>query len=353
MANVGPKRLSSSGVGRRLIVHGGPSQLKASGYGVDIDRRCKIRECRGERLGSQRARACGAGRVGRLPRATVHHALSAPSMRMISDPRYSWNRIRDTRRLARLQLRQSGQPDARFVLTAEERKSEQVFRARTISRWIVPAAAGQMLVQRGPGDRTTSRCDRIQVVGGSATVPGKVRGSRTRRLGWEINHVDRGSGASASPQSDGYGMQGTWSSGRSYGRWTQANVTTGCVSRVQQESSPQRGLTAALEFISLHATLSPVSRVHVKSVSRIAVAFDYAVLPPAAEEGEYTYVTTRRSSSIACSRWQGRRIRYLIEPRSARNASRYGSKKIWRARDSASIETQAISEANETARGRA
>jgi hypothetical protein len=230
MANVGPKDfVVDLGSGDGVIVLTAASQLKASGYGVDIDPALvKYANAEAKRLGIAERASFLVQDVFKadLTRATVITLYLLPSMMTSLRPKIFLESSPGTRIVSHDYSFDEWQPDDQIVLDVPEKEKVNGVPRATISLWIVPARVqGKWQVQVDGGDRydLTLR-QKYQVVGGSATVPGKdTKLSYATLRGEEINFtvIEGAARRTFTGKVNGDGMQGTVELGAGrLARWT-------------------------------------------------------------------------------------------------------------------------------------
>ncbi|MEN3353014.1 MAG: hypothetical protein V7640_1172 [Betaproteobacteria bacterium] len=230
MANVGPKDfVVDLGSGDGVIVLTAASQLKASGYGVDIDPALvKYANAEAKRLGITERASFLVQDVFKadLTRATVITLYLLPSMMANLRPKIFLESNPGTRIVSHDYNFDEWQPDDQIVLDVPEKEKVNGVPRATISLWIVPARVqGKWQVQVDGGERydLTLR-QKYQVVGGSATVPGKdTKLSYATLRGDEINFtvIEGAARRTFTGKVNGDGMQGTVELGAGrLARWT-------------------------------------------------------------------------------------------------------------------------------------
>jgi hypothetical protein len=230
MANVGPKDfVVDLGSGDGVIVLTAASQLKASGYGVDIDPvLVKYANAEAKRLGIAERASFLVQDVFKadVSRATVITLYLLPSMMMNLRPKIFLESKPGTRVVSHDYNFDEWQPDDQVVLDVPEKEKVNGVPRATISLWIVPARVqGKWQVQVDGGDRydLTLR-QKYQVVGGSAHAPGKdTKLSYAALRGEEINFtvIDGSARRTFTGKVNGDAMQGTVELGAGrLARWT-------------------------------------------------------------------------------------------------------------------------------------
>jgi hypothetical protein len=230
MANVGPKDfVVDLGSGDGVIVLTAASQLKASGYGVDIDPALvRYANTEAKRLGVAERASFLVQDVFKadLSRATVITLYLLPSMMMNLRPKIFLESRPGTRVVSHDYNFDEWQPDDQIVLDVPEKEKVNGVPRATISLWIVPARVqGKWQVQVDGGDRydLTLR-QKYQVVGGSAIAPGKdTKLSYAAVRGQEINFtvIEGSARRSFTGKVNGDAMQGTVELGAGrLARWT-------------------------------------------------------------------------------------------------------------------------------------
>lgn len=230
MANVGPKDfVVDLGSGDGVIVLTAASQLKASGYGVDIDPALvRYANAEAKRLGIAERASFLVQDVFKadLSRATVITLYLLPSMMMNLRPKIFLESRPGTRVVSHDYNFDEWQPDDQIVLDVPEKEKVNGVPRATISLWIVPARVqGKWQVQVDGGDRydLTLR-QKYQVVGGSAIAPGKdTKLSYAALRGQEINFtvIEGSARRSFTGKVNGDAMQGTVELGTGrLARWT-------------------------------------------------------------------------------------------------------------------------------------
>ena len=179
MANVGAKDfVVDLGSGDGVIVLTAASQLRASGYGVDIDPALvKYSNSEAARLGIADRASFHVQDVFKadLSRATVITLYLLPSMMMNLRPKILLESRPGTRVVSHDYNFDEWQPDDQIVLDVPEKEKINGVPRATISLWIVPAKVqGKWQVQIDGGEQldVTFR-QKYQNVGGSANAAGK------------------------------------------------------------------------------------------------------------------------------------------------------------------------------------
>jgi hypothetical protein len=179
MANVGAKDfVVDLGSGDGVIVLTAASQLKAAGYGVDIDPALvKYSNAEANRLGIADRASFHVQDVFKadLSRATVITLYLLPSMMVNLRPKIFLESKPGTRVVSHDYNFDEWQPDDQVVLDVPEKEKVNGVPRATISLWIVPARVqGKWQVQVDGGERydMTLR-QKYQSIAGSASAPGK------------------------------------------------------------------------------------------------------------------------------------------------------------------------------------
>ncbi|MGZ5089626.1 MAG: methyltransferase domain-containing protein [Burkholderiales bacterium] len=179
IANVGAKDfVVDLGSGDGVIVLTAASQLKAAGYGVDIDPALvKYSNAEANRLGIADRASFHVQDVFKadLSRATVITLYLLPSMMVNLRPKIFLESRPGTRVVSHDYNFDEWQPDDQIVLDVPEKEKVNGVPRATISLWIVPARVqGKWQVQVDGGERydVTLR-QKYQSITGSASAPGK------------------------------------------------------------------------------------------------------------------------------------------------------------------------------------
>jgi hypothetical protein len=237
MANVGPKDfVVDLGSGDGVIVLTAASQLKAAGYGLDIDPELvKYSNAEAKRLGVADRAAFHVQDVFKadLSRASVITLYLLPSMMVNLRPKIFLEAKPGTRVVSHDYHFDEWQPDDQIVLDVPEKEKVNGVPKATISLWIVPARVqGKWQVQvEGGEEYEVAFRQKYQVISGSAGASGKTMkltfaSLRGQDIGFTVldGAVRRNFKGSASDT----GMQGTVDlGGGRTARWTARRATAG------------------------------------------------------------------------------------------------------------------------------